>query len=68
MTELAIAPMVDERVAALRDAVGALLRGYDEIARMLPEQGAPPEIIDELLLPLQQAAKQAAEALALTAP
>ena len=66
MTELAVTP-VDSAVEALRVAVLALLAGYDDVARRLPEFGAPPEILDDLLAPLRAAADEAAAALSAAA-
>lgn len=61
MTTLAIND-TDARVAALRAAVGELLAGYSEVARML--SGTDPETRDALLAPLRRAADSAASVLA----
>ncbi|HVF06466.1 MAG TPA: hypothetical protein VNA20_16615 [Frankiaceae bacterium] len=51
----------DIRVHALRAAVGELLDGYSEVARLLPELA--PDVRDPLLAPLRRAADSAAAAL-----
>lgn len=53
----------DARVHALRVAVGELLAGYSEVAKLLPEL-APEDVHDPLLAPLRRAADSAAAALA----
>ncbi|HEX8004540.1 MAG TPA: hypothetical protein VF519_17765 [Mycobacteriales bacterium] len=52
----------DGRVAALRGAVGELLAGYSEVARLLAD--AEPETRDAVLAPLRRAADSAASVLA----
>lgn len=52
----------DTRVEALREAVGALLAGYSEVARLVPELA--PDVRDPLLAPLRRAADSAVAALA----
>lgn len=52
----------DARMTALREAVGELLAGYSELARLLTD--AEPETRDVLLAPLRRAADSAASALA----
>lgn len=52
----------DARMAALREAVGELLAGYSEVARLLSD--AEPETRDVLLAPLRRAADTAASVLA----
>jgi hypothetical protein len=52
----------EERVAALRSAVGELLGGYSEVARLLAD--ADPQMRDTLLAPLRRAADSAAATLA----
>ena len=55
--------MTDEvRVAALRSAVGELLDGYSEVARLV--SALSPDVRDPLLAPLRRAADSAAAALA----
>ncbi len=55
--------MSDEaRMTALKEAVGELLAGYSELARLLSD--AEPETRDVLLAPLRRAADSAATALA----
>lgn len=61
MTTLAIDD-TDARLAALRAAVGELLAGYSEVARLLAD--AEPETRDGLLGPLRRAADSAAAVLA----
>lgn len=61
MTTLAIND-TDARVAALRAAVGELLSGYSEVARLLADSDA--ETRDALLGPLRRAADSAASVLA----
>lgn len=52
----------EPRVVALRSAVGELLAGYSEVARLLSE--ADPETREALLAPLRRAADNAAAVLA----
>ena len=52
----------DARVHALRAAVGELLNGYSEVARLLPQLA--PDVSDPVLAPLRAAADSAAAALA----
>lgn len=52
----------DARVTVLREAVGELLAGYSEVARLVPELA--PDVRDPLLAPLRRAADSAAAALA----
>ncbi len=51
----------DTRVAALRAAVGELLAGYSEVARLLTD--ADPATRESLLAPLRSAADNAASVL-----
>ena len=60
VTELDI--RTDDRVAALRVAVGELLAGYAEVARLAPL--LPEDLRDSVLVPLRRAADSAATALA----
>lgn len=55
----------DMRVTMLKEALGELLAGYSEVARLLSE--AEPETRDVLLAPLRRAADSAATALAAAA-
>ena len=52
----------DARIAVLTQAVGELLAGYSEVARLVPELA--PEVTDPLLAPLRRAADSAAAVLA----
>ena len=52
----------DTRVHALRAAVGELLDGYSEVAKLLPQLA--PDLRDPVLAPLRRAADSAAAALA----
>jgi hypothetical protein len=51
----------DARIAALTQALGELLAGYSEVARLVPELA--PEVTDPLLTPLRRAADSAAAVL-----
>jgi hypothetical protein len=52
----------DVRVTALRTAVGELLDGYSEVARLV--SSLAPDVRDPLLAPLRRAADSAAAVLA----
>ena len=52
----------DAKVHALRAAVGELLDGYSEVAKLLPQLA--PDLRDPVLAPLRRAADSAAAALA----
>jgi len=58
----AVQAATEDRVAALRSAVGELLGGYSEVARLLSD--ADPQTRDTLLAPLRRAADNAASVLA----
>lgn len=62
MTTLDMTDAREARLAALSGAVGELLAGYSEVARLLSE--SDPETRETLLAPLRRAAESAASALA----
>lgn len=61
-TTLDMTDTTNARMDALRSAVGELLAGYSEVARLLSD--ATPETRDALLAPLRLAAENAASVLA----
>ena len=62
MTTLDMTDATTARMDALRSAVGELLAGYSEVARLLSE--AEPEMRETLRAPLRAAAENAAAVLA----